>query len=57
MPQMMPLNWMMLYFMFNLIFFLFMIINYFNLNFPSNKLISSNKSNYSKSFFNFWPLN
>nr|UJG45374.1 ATP synthase F0 subunit 8 [Limnephilus germanus] len=56
MPQMMPLNWVFLYLMFNSIFFLFMIINYFNLNFSSNKLTFT-KSNYSKSFSNFWPLN
>nr|QNV11615.1 ATP synthase F0 subunit 8 [Potamophylax cingulatus] len=56
MPQMMPLNWIFLYFMFNLIFYLFMINNYFNLNFTNNKT-SPLKSNYSKSFHNFWPLN
>nr|UPX88775.1 ATP synthase F0 subunit 8 [Ernodes articularis] len=49
MPQMMPLNWIMLYMYFILIFFIFIIINYFtykmflkmNLlqkNFNSNKL-------------------
>nr|QLY90165.1 ATP synthase F0 subunit 8 [Micropterna lateralis] len=57
MPQMMPLNWIFLYFMFNLIFYLFMINNYFNLNFSSNKSAPLNKTNYSKPFHNFWPLN
>nr|YP_009918964.1 ATP synthase F0 subunit 8 [Potamophylax latipennis]QMP96544.1 ATP synthase F0 subunit 8 [Potamophylax latipennis] len=56
MPQMMPLNWIILYSTFNLIFYLFMINNYFNLNFTNNKTPDL-KSNYSKSFHNFWPLN
>nr|YP_009667279.1 ATP synthase F0 subunit 8 [Hydatophylax nigrovittatus]APQ47880.1 ATP synthase F0 subunit 8 [Hydatophylax nigrovittatus] len=56
MPQMMPLNWVFLYFMFNTILYLFMINNYFNLNFSPNK-IKSLKLNYSKPFHNLWPLN
>nr|YP_010586501.1 ATP synthase F0 subunit 8 [Pseudopotamorites peniculus]UZZ44302.1 ATP synthase F0 subunit 8 [Pseudopotamorites peniculus] len=56
MPQMMPLNWIFLFLTFNLIFYIFLIYNYYNLNYflaPSQ----SHQPNYSKSFYNFWPLN
>nr|YP_010175640.1 ATP synthase F0 subunit 8 [Corythoxestis sunosei]QSL98900.1 ATP synthase F0 subunit 8 [Corythoxestis sunosei] len=37
MPQMMPINWIMLFMFFTLIFFYMFIFNYYNFNF-SNKL-------------------
>nr|QOY24537.1 ATP synthase F0 subunit 8 [Anabolia furcata] len=45
MPQMMPLNWMFLYILTNLIFFTFMIYNYFNLNFFTNNYTTNLKPN------------
>nr|AHF21734.1 ATP synthase F0 subunit 8 [Apatania sp. YW-2014] len=56
MPQMMPMNWMILYFMFNLIFYMFMTNNYFNMNFQP-KMTQSLNSNYTKSIYYLWPLN
>nr|QNE86018.1 ATP synthase F0 subunit 8 [Silo nigricornis] len=59
MPQMMPLNWLMLFIMFNLIFMIFMIMNYYNFKFiyNNNMKIKTNQKNDSKSIHNFWPLN
>nr|YP_010586514.1 ATP synthase F0 subunit 8 [Pseudostenophylax fumosus]UZZ44315.1 ATP synthase F0 subunit 8 [Pseudostenophylax fumosus] len=53
---MMPLNWIILFIMFNLIFYIFLINNYFNLNFTDIKSTSL-KSHDSKPLHNFWPLN
>nr|YP_010586397.1 ATP synthase F0 subunit 8 [Nothopsyche ruficollis]UZZ44185.1 ATP synthase F0 subunit 8 [Nothopsyche ruficollis] len=57
MPQMMPLNWTILYLMFNLIFYIFMVNNYFNINFQPHTPLLQLQSNHSQSFYNFWPLN
>nr|YP_010586033.1 ATP synthase F0 subunit 8 [Apatidelia acuminata]UZZ43769.1 ATP synthase F0 subunit 8 [Apatidelia acuminata] len=57
MPQMMPMNWMILYFMFNLIFYMFITNNYFNMNFQPTKITQYLSSNYTKSIYYFWPLN
>nr|ALO76776.1 ATP synthase F0 subunit 8 [Chrysomelidae sp. SPH01] len=42
MPQMMPLNWLTLFFMFIIIFTLFNIINYYSFNY-TNKFTSTEK--------------
>nr|YP_009526505.1 ATP synthase F0 subunit 8 [Triaenodes tardus]AXU98788.1 ATP synthase F0 subunit 8 [Triaenodes tardus] len=49
MPQMMPLNWMMLYLMFMFIFLFFMMIIYYmyNLNSPKMKKMLINYINYN----------
>nr|YP_010363606.1 ATP synthase F0 subunit 8 [Trichogomphus mongol]UNZ12720.1 ATP synthase F0 subunit 8 [Trichogomphus mongol] len=36
MPQMAPLSWLMLFFMFVIIFFLFNIMNYFTFQYPTS---------------------
>nr|UHA56232.1 ATP synthase F0 subunit 8 [Sphingomorpha chlorea] len=49
MPQMMPINWLMSFFFFIMIFIIFNIMNYYiyNYNFKNNKISSSftNKKN------------
>nr|QIH95767.1 ATP synthase F0 subunit 8 [Pseudolycoriella sp. XQM-2020] len=46
MPQMAPLNWLSLFFMFSLIFVMFNIMNYFSFN-----------NNYKKNESNFYNIN
>nr|YP_009350250.1 ATP synthase F0 subunit 8 [Macrotermes malaccensis]AQP26687.1 ATP synthase F0 subunit 8 [Macrotermes malaccensis] len=51
MPQMMPMEWMMLYTMFLITFLMFNIMNYFNQSPPNNQetsksTITSNKMNW-----------
>nr|YP_010586631.1 ATP synthase F0 subunit 8 [Uenoa lobata]UZZ44445.1 ATP synthase F0 subunit 8 [Uenoa lobata] len=57
MPQMMPMNWLLLNILFNITFFIFMIMIYFN--FKKNMTLNSNFKikNDSKFILNFWPLN
>nr|AXS65272.1 ATP synthase F0 subunit 8 [Cerambycidae sp. 6 KM-2017] len=44
MPQMAPLNWLTLFFLFIIIFILFNITNFFFLNYKYKKLVSKKKS-------------
>nr|UOU85048.1 ATP synthase F0 subunit 8 [Silo pallipes] len=59
MPQMMPLNWIFMFIFFNIIFLMFIMMNYYNFKFLNmsynNKLNKS--TNDSKFIHNFWPLN
>nr|YP_010585916.1 ATP synthase F0 subunit 8 [Lepidostoma longipilosum]UZZ43639.1 ATP synthase F0 subunit 8 [Lepidostoma longipilosum] len=58
MPQMMPLNWMMLFIITNLIFSLFLILSFYNhpmkMN-SYNKNLMYNKND-TKFIHNFWPI-
>nr|QLY89905.1 ATP synthase F0 subunit 8 [Ironoquia dubia] len=48
MPQMMPLNWTILYILFNLVFYIFMVNNYFNINFQLSNTKITSHLNYNK---------
>nr|ARH54510.1 ATP synthase F0 subunit 8 [Nosodendron fasciculare] len=50
MPQMAPLNWMLLFFMFIIIFMLFNSMNYFMFKYSIKKLFKYNKN----SILNYW---
>nr|YP_010586319.1 ATP synthase F0 subunit 8 [Lepidostoma inops]UZZ44094.1 ATP synthase F0 subunit 8 [Lepidostoma inops] len=58
MPQMMPLNWTLLFLITNVIFFTFLIFTYFN--YPSKINLTNNTSimnqNDTQSIHNFWPI-
>nr|QNP09678.1 ATP synthase F0 subunit 8 [Ochthebius sp. IBE<ESP> AV177] len=43
MPQMAPMNWLMLFFMFTMIFMMFNSLNYFSFLYKSNKFINNLK--------------
>nr|QVL27761.1 ATP synthase F0 subunit 8 [Monopis longella] len=54
MPQMMPLNWLFLFFFFIIIFILFNMLNYFIFKINLNNKLSNN--NYLKSLNFTWKL-
>nr|SPP23462.1 ATP synthase F0 subunit 8 [Atrophaneura dixoni] len=56
MPQMMPINWILSFFFFILIFILFNIFNYFIFNLSYKNIISNNVSNknFKKNLFWKW---
>nr|YP_010951005.1 ATP synthase F0 subunit 8 [Thienemanniella xena]WML69346.1 ATP synthase F0 subunit 8 [Thienemanniella xena] len=58
MPQMAPISWLILFFLFTFTFFLFNIMNYFNKLFMNlNKTLKSNndnKKNYSINNYSNW---
>nr|QNP09899.1 ATP synthase F0 subunit 8 [Ochthebius sp. IBE<ESP> RA617] len=51
MPQMAPLNWIFLFMMFTMIFFMFNSMNYFSFKYNN---LSSNKLNKNLTFKNNW---
>nr|AYR05109.1 ATP synthase F0 subunit 8 [Cryptorhynchinae sp. 8 ACP-2013] len=50
MPQMAPMNWLTLYFLFSFLFLLMNILNYYNFLYPTNY---SNHLSYKKMKFNW----
>nr|UJG45244.1 ATP synthase F0 subunit 8 [Lepidostoma hirtum] len=57
MPQMMPLNWSLLFILTNMIFYLFLILNFYS--YPTKidlNLNSLNNNNDTQSIYNFWPI-
>nr|AGI98274.1 ATP synthase F0 subunit 8 [Plutella xylostella] len=55
MPQMMPLNWILSFFFFIMIFILFNIMNYYSYNMKNKKLINENKKiKQNKNFYWKW---
>nr|YP_010586306.1 ATP synthase F0 subunit 8 [Lepidostoma fui]UZZ44081.1 ATP synthase F0 subunit 8 [Lepidostoma fui] len=58
MPQMMPLNWIMLFILTNLIFGLFLILSFYNYPTKMNSLITHQmlNKNDTQSIYNFWPI-
>nr|YP_009390959.1 ATP synthase F0 subunit 8 [Meroptera pravella]ARV87617.1 ATP synthase F0 subunit 8 [Meroptera pravella] len=53
MPQMMPINWLMSFFFFIMIFIMFNIMNYYIFNIKMKNSLNNNKINF-KNFFWKW---
>nr|QGU84910.1 ATP synthase F0 subunit 8 [Gibbovalva kobusi] len=52
MPQMMPINWIILFLFFSIIFIMFIIMNYYNYN-MNNKILKNNNFQFNKNKLNW----